>query len=194
VPDVIDLRRGTKSQQVATIAMGLFLFSWGVTFVALLMAYAIVRSRQPVWPPVDAPVLPLGLPLANTFVAVASSVAFHKALAEIRRGRQRPFQRWIAGAGGLGVVFLALQGVSWADLWGAGLRPGESVYAGMFYMMTSFHAAHVLAGVLLLVLATPAILRGRYTARDHLPVRLTTWFWHFVTGAWLTVLVAVYLL
>src|SRR4051812_43187985 len=138
--DVIELRRGAKGAERSSIGMVVFLVSWGVTFLALFLAYALIRVRQPHWPPPGAPSLGRATPVANTFVAVGSSVVFDRALAAVRAGRLTRF-RWLTVAGAaLAVTFLVLQLNLWNALSEGGFNVGDSVYAGMFYMLTWFHA------------------------------------------------------
>lgn len=192
--DVIPLRRGPRSHLLASAAMALFLFSWGVGFVALFVGYAFVRIRQPHWPPPGVPVPPLWGALANTFVVFASSVTFHFAMRSVHAGRQPRLRLWVLVTGALGLTFLALQSYGWVSLWQAGLVMGQDAYAGMYYLLTCFHAAHVVVGVGLLIFLLPGVFKGRYTRRNHQSLRFVGWFWHFVTGAWVAVVLAVYAL
>jgi len=201
VGDVIPMKRGPRSQMTANIAMTLFLVSWGITFAGLFMVYIIVRWGAPQWPPPGAPALTLTLPLFNTALALGSSVAYDLAVRGIRLGRVRVMNRWLVVAGICCVLFLVLQQVNWAQLWDAGLQLGLKSteaekqinrYAGTFYALTWFHAAHVVCAVLVLLGLLPGIVRGKYTQRSYTPVRLAGWFWHFVTVAWLGVLLCFY--
>lgn len=181
---VIDIRTGTRSQYTASVGLIVFLIGWGVNFGALFLAYAFIRVRAPEWPPEGAPVFPLTLPLLASVMAVGSSVAYHFALVAVRRGRLQALNRWLAASCAFGVLFLACQVGAWAELWTVGLRVGENAYAGTFYMLTMFHATHVVAAIGAVLWLVPKLRRGEISARNHLPVKLTGWFWHFVTGAW----------
>jgi cytochrome c oxidase subunit 3 len=205
VADVIHISRGPKSAMNATLGMAIFLFSWGITFVALLFAFFWVRARSEAnWPGPGLPILPKTLPTVNTAVALLSSVACHAVLVSVRNARRGAQRIAVVATLGLGLTFLALQTVSWVSLWHAGLhlyRPLEHdpwdtrvVYAGVFYALTWFHAAHVVCGLGILGWMTPGVLRGRYSPRELQPVRLATWFWHFVTVAWVGVFLSLYVL
>jgi heme/copper-type cytochrome/quinol oxidase subunit 3 len=192
--DVIPLERGPRSHFTTSIGMILFLASWGITFGGLFVGYAIVRWRAPQWPPPGTPHLPHLLPSINTAVAFVSSFAFDRSVRAARLGRPNVVRAWLLLAGVLGTAFLLLQNMVWTQLWDAGLRLGTNNYAGMFYSLTWFHAAHVLVGLLMLVALLPRALRAGFTPREHLPLRLGAWFWHFVTGAWVGVFLAFYVL
>jgi cytochrome c oxidase subunit 3 len=192
--DVIPMSRGTRSQLTASVGMLLFLFSWGLTFAGLFMAYIILWWRAEHWPPVGTPHLPKTMPLVNTLIAVGSSVAFELAVRGARRGRQLELRAWMIVTFILGVVFLALQNMVWVNAWDLGLQVRTNNYAGMFYALTWFHAAHVACGLIMLATFVPGIVRGAFNVRGYAPLKFGAWFWHFVTAAWFCILFLVYVL
>src|SRR5205814_4863026 len=76
-PDVPELQqyrlRRSEDEVTSYIGMVIFLASWAMMFAALFFAYALVRFRAPIWPPVDQPRLPILLPALNTVIIAASS-------------------------------------------------------------------------------------------------------------------------
>lgn len=190
--DVIDIRSGTRSQFTSGVGLIVFLFAWGVTFASLFIAYGFVRVRAPQWPPPGSPEFPIALPIGCTVAAFASSFAYHRGLVAMRKNALPAVKAWLVAACALGFVFLGLQAVTWSDLWTKGLQVGQNAYAGTFYMLTMFHASHVLFAIVAVVVLFPKLWRGGYTVRDHLPIKLTGWFWHFVTGAWVGTFLALY--
>ena len=201
--DLISLLRPSKSSDHATLGMTLFLGSWGLTFVALFFAYGWIRLRMESWPPVGMPTLPIALPTANSILVLFSSVCAQWALTTLREARRDLARRAMLGAAALGIVFLALQLWSWTELWSSGLQlhrraEGEpwstsTAYAGCFYSLTGFHAAHVVMGLGWLGWLYVGLRRGLWSPREHAPVRFGVWFWHFVSVAWLAVYAGLYL-
>lgn len=190
--DVINIRDGTRTHYTAGVGLIVFLIGWGVTFGALFLAYAFIRVRAPEWPPQGAPELPITLPLICTIMAVGCSVAYHRAFLAMRRGALSSVHRWLWAACGFGLAFLAFQWAAWSELWVDGLRVGQNAYAGTYYMLTMFHASHVLFAIGSVLVLVPKLRRGEFTARNHLPIKLTGWFWHFVTGAWVGTFLTLY--
>jgi len=176
----------------AYLGMVVFLASWTMMFAGLLFGYGLVRSRAPVWPPLDQPPLPLLLPGLNTAVAAGSSAALLVALRSFRGGRARTGARALALAAALGAAFLALQARVWAALWADGLHLDTGPYASAFYALTGFHALHVLVGVASLAWLAARAARRAYGPDHHLPVRLWSMYWHFVGAVWLVIYLAVY--
>jgi heme/copper-type cytochrome/quinol oxidase subunit 3 len=157
-------------ERTALMGMAIFVASWAMLFAALFFAYGLSRLHAIAWPPADLPTLPLGLPGLATLVLAASSAALH-------RGR-------VPLAAGLGIGFLALQGVVWRQMLLAGLRPQAGAYASYFFALTVFHALHVLVGLGAL---------GWLAVRPHpLALRLWTVYWHMVGVIWTVMFLLVY--
>src|SRR5512145_1539201 len=121
-------RRPRGAEVTAHVGMAVFLGSWAMLFLALFFAYAFVRARAPVWPPLDAPPLPRLLPGLNTLAIAASSAAVVRAIRSRELGRGRSASRWLAAAAALGATFLVLQALVWTALWRKGLVPRGGTY------------------------------------------------------------------
>jgi cytochrome c oxidase subunit 3 len=152
----------------AQVGLVIFLGATAMLFAALLLAYAIVRSEAPSWPPAGAPPFPRGAAAANTLALVAASLA-------LRRG-------WARAAFALGAAFLAAQALLWRHLVSIHLGPAAGALGEVFFALSALHALHVLGG--LLALALTGARRWR----------LLTIYWDFVLVVWVVVYVAVCLL
>jgi heme/copper-type cytochrome/quinol oxidase subunit 3 len=182
-------RRGHGDDRTARVGMAIFLGSWAMLFVGLFFAYAFVRARASVWPPLDAPPLPRLIPGLNTVAIALSSAAVARAVRAQALGRGRAVAASLAAAAGLGTAFLVLQAVVWRGLWRQGLVPSGGPFPSVFYAFTAFHALHVLVG-----LAALAGLALRARSRAGAPsVLLWGWYWHFVGVLWVALYVTVYL-
>jgi cytochrome c oxidase subunit 3 len=101
-----------------------------------------------------------------------------------------------------GLLFLVGQAHEYFGLVGDGLlahglRLGGSHRATTFYVITSFHGAHVLTGVIILAVTLLRVLRtsdaaGGVGARAD-AIESVGLFWHFVDLVWILVFTFVYL-
>lgn len=176
----------------APLGMALFLVALGVLFVASLLGFLITRGQAATWPPPGLPGLPGGL-WGSTALLVASSGTLHLGLRGARRGDARALGLGLLATLILGLCFLASQSASWLELLAALRQQGASwrnLYVFCFYFLTGLHAAHVLGGLIPLVVTTAQAFRGRYTAESHMGVRLMAMYWHFLDGVWLVLFVA----
>lgn len=94
--------------------------------------------------------------------------------------------RWFAGACALGVAFLAVKGIEYADKFAQGKGLESDVFHTLFFLMTGFHALHVVLGIVILGIV----------AWKNTPANLETGaaFWHMVDLIWLILFPLVYLL
>ncbi len=56
-----------------------------------------------------------------------------------------------------------------------------------------FHAVHVIAGVIMLVLLLWRTFLGDFTARRHIAIQIGAWFWYFIVAVWVVLFSALYL-
>lgn len=183
-----------RAVETGIIGMTLFLFAEAMFFAGLVSAHVVLRSGQPSWPPPGQPRLPLGLTLANTVVLLASGAAVWRAAASFPE-RMGPASRAMAVGAFLGVLFLAVQGLEWARLVAFGLTTSSGVYGATFYALVGAHAVHVLAALVVLLIAARRMARA---ARDDRPddarvaFTLSRMFWLFVVGVWPVLYLVVY--
>lgn len=89
-------------------------------------------------------------------------------------------------AAGLGAVFLTVKALEYSDLFDQGVGTETHPFFTFSYLLTGFHAAHVLAGmVLLLGVAVRPAARA---------VGVAAAFWHMVDLVWVLLVPVVYLL
>ncbi|MCL7464902.1 cytochrome c oxidase subunit 3 [Phaeovulum sp. NW3] len=122
----------------------------------------------------------------NTIVLVTSGWLAALAVAAVRVGRVARARGLLLVAGTLGVVFLAVKGIEYADKAGQGINFESHAFFTFYYLLTGFHAAHVIAGVVILWL-----LAIRPTPRG---VEAGAAFWHMVDLVWVILFPVIYLL
>ncbi len=167
--------------------MWLFLAALAMLFLTAIAGYLVVRLRAEAWPPPGMPRLPSGLWVSSLLV-VLGSVTVHRALAAVRAGERTACVRWLAATTALAVAFLVSQTWNWWDLVAAKMpATTRNLYAFTFYMLTGLHAAHVVGGVILLVVVTVKARLGKYGSGYHPGVLYATMYQHFLGGAWLVI-------
>jgi len=167
----------------------LLLATEAALFAYLLFSYFYVASRASgVWPPGGLPDLQLALP--NTAILLASSATMWWAESAVRAGRRGRSVLGLAATLALGVVFLTIQGIEYSH---ARFTPQTDAYGSLFFLVTGFHGAHVLVGIIMIALALVWTATGRAHRGRHLAVTNTAWYWHFVDVVWLVVFTSLYL-
>ena len=116
-------------------------------FVCLFASYYFLGSNKDRWAFDHPPKLTLAIIML--VVLLSSSVILQWGEQQVKLGRYTAGRLALFATVLLGLVFLTLQGFEYADHWKT-LTPYSDTYGSIFYTITSFHAAHVIVGLLLL--------------------------------------------
>lgn len=183
----------SASHSTAKFGMIMFLASEAMLFAGLIGGYIVLRLAQPAWPPEGAPALPVKLTGINTIFLVASSFTLHFAEVQVSKGKTGLFLMLVTIF--LGSLFVGIQCYEWYHLHHLGLWFNEhGVYGSSFFLMTGFHGAHVIVGVLLIIWVFLRQLFLRcYTPTRHASLANVSLYWHFVDVVWLFLFTIVYL-
>jgi nitric oxide reductase NorE protein len=168
------------------LMMWVLILSELAVFGAGLLAFLAVRLTDPAGFAEAQSHLHRTGAAANTLVLVTSGWFAALAARAAEAGQTRRLRLLLAVAIGLGAVFLILKGFEYADLWAQGIGTETHAFFTFSYLLTGFHAAHVLAGMLLL-----ALVGWLGTPRT---VETGAAFWHMVDLVWVLLFPVVYLI
>ena len=171
---------------VGATGMWTFLATDAVGFAGLLVAYGVLRVRAAVgsWPDPRGR-LALEPAAAMTFALLASSLTMTLAARATASGARRG---WLAATFALGLAFLAGSAFEYSHLLGGSTPMGltTDLFASTFYVITGFHALHVLAGLF----GMAFMFRAKVTAQATETFGL---YWHFVDAMWMPIFSFIYL-
>lgn len=187
-------RESARDRTDARLGMVVFIMSWAMGVGVLVVSFLVLRGRQPVWPP-EGVILP-NFPVASlaTAMLVVSSFTLHRAIDRLRRGFREVSGLW-ATTLALGVAFGGLQWWLWMDLWTDGRQPwAAGIFESAFYGLTWFHAAHVICGLIALVIGQVGLSTGRYGTHKTSTLANIATFWHFVDVVWIILFVCFFVL
>lgn len=155
-----------------------------LVFGAFFLVFAFERAHDPAGFDRSQLHLDRTIGAANTLVLITSGwLAALGARAEAAGRNSRPL---LLGAAALGLVFLAVKAREYAAEIGAGFTIETDTFFSLYYLLTGFHALHVVMGVVLLVVV--AWLRGA----EHVETGCA--FWHMVDLIWVILYPLVYLI
>ncbi len=119
----------------------------------------------------------------NTVILITSGYLAARAT----KARNPAQTRWfLAAAACLGVIFLAVKASEYASNASLGINIETNAFFTFYYLLTGFHAAHVIAGIVILGLVG-------WRAEPH-AVEVGTAFWHMVDLVWVLLFPVIYLL
>ena len=183
------------THQRAAVALGTWVFLAQETlfFGVLFVLYATWRIRHPALFLRDAPRLDWALAAAMTATLLLSSFTMALAVRFAFLRARRALLAALAATALLGAAFLAMKIHEYAHHLARGEGP-TAPFFGLYFVITGFHALHVLAGIGALVgLAVASALRPREALRGG-PTMAVGLYWHFVDLVSLFVFPALYLL
>ncbi|GAC1395377.1 MAG: cytochrome c oxidase subunit 3 [Sediminibacterium sp.] len=161
------------------VAMG----SIVMAFAALTSAY-IVKRNQGSWLEFDLP----RIFRYSTFVILLSSLTIHLALKAMKARETSRYRMLITVTALLGVLFIVLQYLGFRDLESRHIAltgPTSNSAASFIFVITGLHMAHVLGGVIALLVIFARAFRTRVRSYSSLPVELAATYWHFVDLIWI---------
>lgn len=122
----------------------------------------------------------------NTVVLVTSGLFAARAERDAVSGNRRAARIGLVLAALGGLIFLGVKGMEYARDIEAGIGIDGHPFFTFYYLLTGFHAAHVIAGVVVLLLVA-------YRANPE-PVQAGAMFWHMVDLVWVLILPVIYLI
>jgi nitric oxide reductase NorE protein len=123
--------------------------------------------------------------LINVLVLITSGLFAALAVEAARHGQIARIRVFLALASLFGLVFLAFKALEYAHDLGAGFTIESSTFFTLYYLITGFHALHVVLGLIIL-----AIVAARPSLGN---VETGAAFWHMVDLVWLLVFPVIYL-
>jgi cytochrome c oxidase subunit 3 len=170
------------------LGLWLFIISDSFVFGGLLVTRFVLLGDQ-------RPELSQGLGLAVTTILLLSSFFMNRGEVEMANGNQKGFVRNTTITLALGIAFLlGVVGVEWPLAAAHGLTTDSSAAGAVFYIMTGFHAFHVVTGVIFMFIVLRLGRKGHFTAEKHWPVEAAAVYWHFIDVAWIFFYPALYLM
>lgn len=122
----------------------------------------------------------------NTVVLVTSGWLAAQAVRASEIGNLLRTRLLLAAASVLGVVFLVIKGMEYADKAAQGIDFETHSFFLFYYMLTGFHAMHVIAGIVIL-----GLVGWKATPRN---TEVGAAFWHMVDLVWVLLFPIIYLL
>jgi len=151
-----------------------------VIFGGLIACYVLYRTRHPEWGELAAHTsTPLGA--LNTLILLTSSLTAVQAHAAASKGDGKKAARLLFTtiAGGLG--FLVVKSFEYTTEIHHGFTISSSTFWSFYFLMTGLHAAHVVAGMIAMLVVATSASKGQNLQR----VEFVGMYWHFVDLVWI---------
>ena len=153
-------------------------------FAGLTSAY-IVKRNQANW-------VTFNLPMAfwySTAVIVLSSITVFMASKAFKERAMSRYRSLMAATLTLGVLFIVLQVLGFRALWNIGVTLTANVSYSFLYIIVGLHGAHVIGGIVALVVMSLKAFSVKTRSYSIVPVELMSTYWHFVDILWIYLLI-----
>ena len=167
------------------MGMYLGLISGTMGFLSVIVGYLIIRNMHRTdWLPPQSSPFPVTL-IVSTLVILVSSVTAQYALSSIRRASVPNLRGGLLATIVLSLLFYVLQYMSWITITtSVEFAEAHTQFSVTFFLMSALHAAHVLGGIIPLIVLYFAAGRDCYSEESHQAVTSTVIYWHFLTVMW----------
>ncbi|MFN2613256.1 MAG: heme-copper oxidase subunit III [Actinomycetota bacterium] len=175
------------------LAMWTFLGSECLLFGALISVFLLYRHTVQAGPPPHE-VYDIPFTSVSSFVLLMSSLTMVLALAALQRGDHHRTRTWILATAFLGMVFISGQVFEFTIFAKEGFTVRSSSAGSAFFVLTSFHGAHVTIGIIMLLTLYSMSIRGHLPQSKASAVEYVGLYWHFVDIVWIVIFTLVYLI
>ena len=169
-------------------AMIMFIGTEVMTIVGVLVAYWVIRLQAPIWPPEGTP--EISAPFLSTFILILSSFTASMARKKQLAGDSSGFANMTFITILIWAIFAAMVIANWGALSGKGFTIGVNTYATALYAFTGIHFAHIVFGLIIMLLALAPAYKGRLSPSY---TRSMTMYVHFVNVLSIWVIAQIYL-
>ncbi len=194
-----------QQQSAATLGIWVFLATEVLFFGGMFASYLIYRVLYGGAFAAGSRAMNLTLGSINTAVLLCSSLTMALAVHATRHDRRTRSIVFLCLTMVLGLAFLGIKGVEYAQKFNEHLVPGpEFRFAGsdtdhvqiffiLYFLLTGFHALHLTIGVGVLAVIAAKAWRGRFSSAYFSPVEVAGLYWHFVDIVWIFLYPLLYL-
>jgi len=190
----MDLTKGTIEEKNIRAKKMLLWFGIG----SLIMSFAgltsavVVSSKRPDW------LKDFQLPEAfviSTIIIIFSSISMVLAKRALKSNNRQATTLWLSLTLFLGIGFVISQFIGFGQIIDSGYNftgPTSNITMSFIYVIAVAHIAHVVAGLISLLVVIYNHFKQRYDAAQMLGFELSATFWHFVDGLWLFLFLFLY--
>lgn len=190
----MDLTQGTLKEKNGRAKKMMLWFG----IISLIMSFAgwtsafVVSSSRPDW---------LGdfqLPTAfiiSTVIIIISSITFLLAKQALRKNKKQAVSTYLLATLVLGIAFIYYQFSGFQQIIDLGYNftgPTSNVTMSYIYLIAVVHIAHVVVGLICLLVVIYNHFKQKYQADNMLGFELAATFWHFIDILWVYLFLFLY--
>jgi len=190
----MDLTEGTQQEKEIRSKKMMLWFGIGsliMTFAGLTSAFIVSRKRED-W--LNEFELPQAF-LISVFVIVISSITMILAKRAMKQNNRSQTTVFLVVTFVLGLFFIFNQFQGFSQFVAQGYNftgPTSNVTVSFIYVIAVVHIAHVVGGLISLLVVIYQHLNKKYTSKNMLGIELAAHFWHFIDILWVCLFLFLY--
>ncbi|WP_411894301.1 heme-copper oxidase subunit III [Winogradskyella sp. A2] len=190
----MDLTEGTQQEKRERSKKMMLWFGIGsliMTFAGLISAFIVSRKRED-W--LNDFQLPDAF-IISVLVILISSFTIILAKRALKQNNMKMVTIGLLLTIGLGIAFIYNQFIGFSQIIEAGYNftgPTSNVTISFIYIIAVVHIAHVVAGLIALIIVIYNHFKQKYNSNNMLGFELAANFWHFVDILWLALFLFLY--
>ena len=190
----MDLTKGTQQEKRERSKKMMLWFGIGsliMTFAGLISAFIVSRKREDWLNDFQLP----DVFIISAILILISSFTIIFAKRALKQNNMKMVTIGLLLTLGLGITFIYNQFVGFGQIIEAGYNftgPTSNVTISFIYIIAIVHIAHVVAGLIALILVIYNHFKQKYNSNDMLGFELAANFWHFVDVLWLALFLFLY--
>ncbi len=206
-PTPVAVQFDTMQQQrnASTLGIWVFLATEVLFFGGMFLAYTFYRASYPEAFAEASRAMSIPLGGINTAVLLTSSLTMALAVHSAQQGKRRRLILFLVATMILGLAFLGIKAIEYTRKFEEHLVPGvdfqfagpdaqhAQIYFILYFLLTGFHALHLIIGVAVLSVISFFAARGSYSGHYYAPVEVSGLYWHFVDIVWIFLYPLIYL-
>ncbi len=193
-----------RDDEASKLGMWLFLFTEILLFGGLFIVYSIYRFRNPVAFHLAGEELNDTFGIINTVILLVSSMTVAMSITAMQKSNTKLCMRLLIVTVVLGLIFLVNKYFEWSIKLEHGLYPGsnflkelghgDTLFFGLYFMMTGLHALHIIAGLTILIVVMTYIKKKKVRPDKYAFLENGGLYWHLVDLIWIFLFPLFYLI
>ena len=184
----------TKQSLPGDLAIWIFILAELGVFGLLFITYTVVRLNNPEMFAEGHAHLNRLAGFINTIALITSSYFVVLAVNAIKRNQHLTCTRWLFAALLAASVYVGVKLWEYSETIAAGYDLSTNTFYMFYYLLTFFHFAHVLLGMVILTSVAWNAYHQRYSSEDHYGVETGASYWHMVDLLWIVLFPLVYVI
>ena len=190
----MNLTEGPQEDKIARAKKNILWFgiiSLTMSFAGLTSAYVVSKER-PDW--ISNFEIPQAFYISLVLIIV-SSITIHLAKRAIQNSRHSQGMVLLIVTFLLGITFVIFQFVGFSEIIQSGYNftgPTSSITTSFIYLVVLLHVAHVIGGLVSLLVVIYNHYKQKYQNGKTLGIELAATFWHFIDAVWIYLFLFLY--